>query len=180
MDNSKEKGITLMALVMTVVVMLILASIGTNSGIQVLKYAEYNDFVNELKEMQIKVNELNQSKNYEIGTEVSKVSGMQEKLDDILSIDEISKIVFGENTTEEEKEKIKNGFRYCSNDYIKNGLNMDGIKKDYLINVEYRFIIYPKGFEYKENKYYMINQFDYEIYNVKYNQEAAQSYKNEN
>ena len=180
MDNSKEKGITLIALVTMVILLAILATIGTNSGMQVIDYSEFNSFKSELKEMQIKVNELNQSKNYEIGAEVSKVSGMQEKLDNILNINEISSIVFGDDATEEDKEKIKNGFRYCDSDCIKNDLNLDGIKREYVINVEYRFIIYPEGYEYKENKYYMINQFANEIYNVQYKKEQADSYKNEN
>ena len=54
----KEKGITLIALVITILVLLILATIGVTSGIQSLNYSKFTKFTTELKLMQTEVNEL--------------------------------------------------------------------------------------------------------------------------
>ena len=53
-----NKGITLIALVITIVILIILASIGTYSGIQVVKSAQFTAFSTELKIMQTQVNKL--------------------------------------------------------------------------------------------------------------------------
>ncbi len=58
--NNNEKGITLVTLIITVIVLLILASIGTYSGIQVIKSSRLTTFTTEMKIMQIQVNELYQ------------------------------------------------------------------------------------------------------------------------
>jgi len=52
----KNKGITLVALVITIVVLLILASVATYSGIEVIKSAKLTAFTTELKIMQTQVN----------------------------------------------------------------------------------------------------------------------------
>lgn len=62
MKNSckKENGITLMSLVITIVILLILASIATYSGIEVIKSSKLTKFTTEMKIMQTQVNELYQ------------------------------------------------------------------------------------------------------------------------
>ena len=49
MFKTKENGITLVALVITIVVLLILLSLGINSGIPTLQSAHFTQFKNELK-----------------------------------------------------------------------------------------------------------------------------------
>ena len=62
MKNSckKENGITLMSLVITIVILLILASIATYSGIEVIKSSKLTKFTTEMRIMQTQVNELYQ------------------------------------------------------------------------------------------------------------------------
>ena len=62
MKNSckKENGITLMSLVITIVILIILASIATYSGIEVIKSSKLTKFTTEMKIMQTQVNELYQ------------------------------------------------------------------------------------------------------------------------
>ena len=75
MKKIKEtKGVTLIALVVTIVVLLILASIGINSGQDAINSAKFNEFKSELKIMQTKVNELNQSNETEIRPELTGTS----------------------------------------------------------------------------------------------------------
>ncbi len=54
------KGITIITLIIIIVVLLILTSIGTYSGLQVIKFSKLNTFTTEMKIMQIEVNELYQ------------------------------------------------------------------------------------------------------------------------
>lgn len=161
----QEKGITLVTLVVMIIILLILASIGVTSWNQAIEYAKFNEFTAELQVMQSKVNELNQNKNTDIGTKVSEISENQKN---ILDIPEIRNIIF-KNKTNEEKTKIKDGFRYCSREWIKQKLELDSVKRDYLINVEKRYVISCTGFEYKNKTYYMSEQLENGQYNVEYN-----------
>lgn len=160
----QEKGITLVTLVVMIIILLILASIGVTSWNQAIEYAKFNEFTAELQVMQSKVNELNQNKNTDIGTEISEISENQKN---ILDIPEIRNIIFKNKT--EEITKIKNGFRYCSKEWIKQNLELDSVKRDYLINVEKRYVISCTGFEYKNKTYYMSEQLENGQYNVEYN-----------
>ncbi len=167
MKKINEKGVTLVALVTTIVLIFILASITATSGMSTIKWASFSQFKNELKVLQTKVNELNQNDEINIGQQLS------EEQKNILNNSEISNIIYKGTSSEEENIKIKNGFRYCDRNFIKEKFNLDNIKRDYLINVEYRYIIYNKGFEYEGKIYYMPEQLDDSLYNVKYNDKNA-------
>lgn len=163
--KTKENGVTLIALVITIILILILASLGTTIGTETINSTAFTQFKAELKIMQDKVNELNQENINK--TNNGRELGPDEK-NEIFSIPEISKIIFDSVSTVEEKNNIKDGFWYLSKGDISDEFGLDGIKRDYIINVEYRYVIYPYGFEYEGNKYYMIDQIDGEIYNVRY------------
>lgn len=166
--KTKENGVTLIALVITIILLLILASIGITVGTSTLDSVAFTQFKSELKVMQNKVNELNQSTEKNIGTDLS------EEQKTILNIEVISNIIY-KDVSSEDKEKIQNGFRYLSKDYINTELNLDSVKRDYLINAEYRYVIFPDGFEYEGTTYYMIDQIEEEIYNVRYNDKNEKS-----
>lgn len=161
MKKTEEKGVTLVALVTTIIILLIIVSIGTTAGSSAIEYAKFTRFKEELKVLQTKVNELNQNNQVDIGTPLTN----EQK--NILKISTISEIIYN-GKSEEEKNKITDGFRYCSNNNMKNDLQFENIKKDYLINVEYRYIISVEGVKYEGTTYYMINQIENEIYNVEY------------
>ena len=169
MKKIKEtKGVTLIALVVTIVVLLILASIGINSGQDAINSAKFNEFKSELKIMQTKVNELNQSNETEKGTELTE----QQK--NIFNVENVYNIIF-ENKSDEEITNIKNGFRYLSKYSINNDWNLDSITRDYFVNIEKRIVISCIGFEYKGKTYYMSEQFGDGLYNVEYSNKNAQS-----
>lgn len=156
-----EKGITLMALVIMIIIILILASIGVTTGTNTIKEAKYTQFKNELKILQTKVNELNQENRVEIG----RILTQEERK--MLEIPEVSSIIYN-GKSDEEKLKIQDGFRYCNEESLRNDLYLYSIKRDYLINVEYRYIICYKGYEYNNKKIYMVNEIEGSIYNVQY------------
>lgn len=161
MKKTEEKGITLIALVITIVLLLILSTIGINAGNSSINSAKFTEFKSELEILQRKVNELNNEEKFEIGRNLTTTE------QDILKKEEISKIIY-ENRTSEEENKIKEGFRYCDSTTIKNELGIENIKKNYLINVEYRYIIYEEGYKYDNKTYYMLSQMDSSLYNVDY------------
>lgn len=162
MNTTEEKGVTLIALVTTIVILLILASVGFTSGTDAINFASFSQFKNELKVLQTKINELNQNNEIDVGQELTETQK------EILNIEAISNIIYN-SKSEEEKTKIQEGFRYCNSDYIKSYFNLESVKRDYLINVEYRYVIYTDGFHYKGTIYYMVNQIDGGLYNVQYN-----------
>lgn len=152
MQKSKEKGITMVALVVTIVLLMILASIGINSGIPTLNSAKFTQFKNELKIMQTKVNELNEINQTEIG---------------IASLSEEQKNIIYENIANVD-DAIISGFRYCDKTYIQNNLGLGSVQRNYLINVQYRYVICVPGYQYEDQIYYMINQLPNGAYNVDY------------
>lgn len=157
----KERGITLIALVIMIIIILILASIGVATGTNTIKEAQYTQFKEELKILQTKVNELNQENRVEIGRKLTQEES------NTLEIPEVSSIIYN-GKTNEEKLKIQNGFRYCNEESLKDDLYLYSMKRDYLINVEYRYVICYKGYNYDNKVIYMVNQIEGSIYNVQY------------
>lgn len=153
MKDSKEKGITLVALVTMIVLLIILASIGTYTGTKVIKSAKFSQFKNELKVLQAKVDELNQNNETEIGTK---------------TLTQEQKDIITKNVTNADDNFI-NGFRYCDSAYIKENFGLKSIDRDYLINVEYRYVISTEAVENEGISYYTIYQMEDGIYNVQYN-----------
>jgi len=153
MKNSKEKGVTLVALVTTIVLLMILASMGTYAGRTAIQSAKFSQFKNELKVMQAKVDELNQNNKTEIGTK---------------TLTQEQKNIITENVSNADENFI-NGFRYCDSSYIKENFGLESINRDYLINVEYRYVISTEAVESNGKSYYMIYQMEDGIYNVQYN-----------
>ena len=167
MKKKNQKGITLISLVVMIILILILASIGITSGRSTIESSKFTRFKTELTIMQNKVNELNQSNEVNLGEELTDTQKA------ILNKDEISNIIY-KDKNEDEKNNIKNGFKYFSQEYIKKTLGLEEIKRDFLINVDKRMVISEKGFEYQGTTYYMPEQFEDGLYNVEYNN------KNEN
>lgn len=160
--RTKENGVTLVSLVTMIVLLLILSSIGYTVGNSTIDSAKFTQFKSELKVMQSKVNELNQENKTDIG------QALTDNQKSILNKQEISDIIYN-GKTEEEKTKIQNGFRYISKNYINTELNLDSVGRNYLINVEYSYVVFPEGFKYEGTTYYMIDQIEGEVYNVHYN-----------
>lgn len=160
--KKSEKGVTLVTLITMIAVILLLASIGYTVGDATIDSAKFTQFKSELKIIQSKIDELNQENKTDIGQTLT------DNQKNILNITEISDIIYSGKTAEE-KIKIKDGFRYINQNYINTQLNLEGVKRNYLVNVEYRYVIFPDGLKYEGTTYYMLNQIESGIYNVQYN-----------
>lgn len=169
---TKENGVTLVALVMTIILLLILVSIGGTLGIGTVKMASFTQFKKELEVIQDKVNEYNQYNQYDKLDEDESVRLLtkkeKSKCSDILKQSNVMFEEKFEKKSEAEKNEIINGFRYINKDFINKKFKLDNITREYFVNFKYRYVIFPDGYEYEGTKYYMINQIEGEIYNVEY------------
>lgn len=150
----KQKGITLVSLIITIIVLSILASIATYSGVNVIKSSKFTAFTAELKIMQTQVNaiyeERDETKSY--GEEIT--GEIKTRADIVFTLAE-SGIISQE------------GYRYWSIETIK-GLGIEGIEQAFFVNLEKRSIVSYEGFQYEGETYYTLEQLPDGLYNVEY------------
>ena len=173
MKNIKNhNGITLMALVITIIILIILASIGTYSGIQVVKSAQFTAFSTELKIMQTQVNKLYEKKKNnekillnnvetdieDIGTAISSSSEVQTQANKAFNASGIT------DTPD---------YKYFDNTTIKN-LNIEGVEGEFFVNIDKRSVVSYYGFEYEGKTYYTLEQLPDGLYNVEHNTSEQQ------
>lgn len=60
------------------------------------------------------------------------------------------------------------GYRYWSNQYIKETLKIEGVEQDFFVNVKQRKVISYQGMEYEGSTYYTLEQLPDGLYNVAY------------
>ncbi len=156
-----NKGITLITLVVMIIIILILASVGTATGLDVIRQSKYNRAVAEMKVMQTKVNEMYEEYKSgdltldNIGTDIP--SSLQTKSETALTA------IYGNLSNINISD-----FKYCSADYIKNTLDVDGVEEDYIINIKTRKVILLEGVKNDEEMYYSLSQIPWEQFNVEY------------
>lgn len=162
-----ERGITLMALIITVIVLLILASIGIYNGIGTIRSSKYMAFKTELELLQSSVNKIYTENKDDLENYGVDMTSEQKE---IFNVTEVSNVL---NSLSSDIESIKSGFKYFSKDYIVSDLGIQEITSDYYINLSKRLIISVEPFEYEGISYYMIEQMDNGIYNVAYKREMG-------
>ncbi len=196
MMRKNNSGITLVSLVITIIVLLILASITVYSGISTVRSARLTKFTTELKMMQQKVNELydyytnNKSITvnnvvYTGGKEQAEAEQGQEETegtspettDENKGIQEIGKDpaeFFNPNRLEEifsaEGSGItsSSGYKYYDTETLQ-GLELENMEYEFFVNVATRSVVSIEGFNDYGNIYYTLDQVPDGIYNVEYN-----------
>ena len=154
LKSKKEKGITLISLVITITVLIILASIATYSGINVIKQSKLNKFTAEMKIMQTEVNNL-----YD-----RYMSGEESVLGTGKELDSEANNVF---TTNASGITDSSGYRYYDRGTIES-LGIKEVEEEFYVNVEKRSVISRLGIEYEGKKYYTLEQLPDGLYNVEY------------
>lgn len=141
----RNKGITLIALTITIIVLLILASVATYSGVGTIKSSKLNKLKQELEIMQAEVNLLYEKYKDDIKSNIEITVGK-----DISLKQEKANTAFSDcgvtDTT---------GYRLYDAETIKE-LNIEGIEREYLVNVAKRDVICLDGFEMDGKKYYQL------------------------
>ena len=168
MFEKKNKGITLIALILTIVILLILLTIGVNTGTGLIKDSRYTKTISEMKTLQtgvnkiyeeIKLNEVDESK-YEGNTsslESSKKAKAQKSY----------------NTAKNNNKTAKDignfeDYKYYTPEELKKEFNIDDVDSDYIINAKSRTVISVDGAKRDGNTYYSLNEIEGEQYNVDY------------
>ena len=161
--NCNSKGVTLLALVITIIVLLILAAVATYSGMDIIQSSKLTAFTTEMKIMQTQVNDLyDQWKNGEInkdevGKDLTYDTTVQNQANNVL-IDELGL----ENNFSD-----LTGYRYFDQETIQ-GLGIDGVEQEFFVNIENREVISYEGLLYDGDMYYTLNQLPQGLYNVDY------------
>ena len=145
-----NRGITLIALTLTIIVLIILASVTTYSGISTVKSSKLNKFKQELEIMQAEVNVLYEKykdnlDTIDIGKDISTEidSTKKAQANDAFT-------VCGDVSDED-----KTGYRLFDNETIKE-LDIEGIDREYLVNVAKRDVICLEGFKQDGKIYYRL------------------------
>lgn len=133
-----NKGITLVALIITIIIMLILVGVTTYTGIDSYRNAEVTKFVAEMQLIQGKVDEISIEDTINIGNNVSPAQ--QTVINTAYSNEEIT------TTT---------GYKYFSPSDLLNSFDgLDSIEDGIMINFTTREVISEVGVEYKGKTYY--------------------------
>ena len=144
-----KSGITLITLAITIVVLLILASIATYSGMEVIKSSKLTVFTTELKMMQSKINEIYQKyKDNEVITINNECYYGENKEEGQKSILEIGTVV-QDQSLQLLIQQLKGDaekYRVWDNNLIKQ-LGIEGVEGRFLINILERSIISCEGLE---------------------------------
>ena len=153
LKSDNKKGITLISLIVTIVVLLILASIATYSGVGIIRQSKLNRFTTEMKVMQTEVNDLYDR--YSNGEDVLNLGKELDSQADKVFTSEASGIT------------DKTGYRYYDQETIQS-LGIDGVEEEFFVNVQKRSVVSYLGFEYEGTTYYTLDQLPNGLYNVDY------------
>ncbi len=153
LKTDSRKGVTLISLVITIVLLIILASIGITSGVSVIRQSKMNRFTTEMNVMQTEVNDLYDR--YSNGEDVLNLGNELDSQADEVFTSEASGIT------------DKTGYRYYDQEAIQ-GLGIDGVEGEFYVNVEKRSVVSHDGFEYEGTTYYTLEQLPNGLYNVGY------------
>ena len=155
-----RKGITLISLVITVIILLIIASVGAYSGISVINSSKLKAFTTELEIMQTEINQIYQKA--KDSNEEINISTMGDSIEGAYQT-QANKVF----TAQESGITSYEGYRYWSKEYIKS-LKIEGIEQDFFVNVEKRSVVSYNGFKYENKMYYTLQQLPNSLYNVDY------------
>lgn len=140
-----SKGITLVSLVITIVIMSILVSVTTYSGISTYKNAQITNFVAEMQLIQTKVDELIEDKTKE---EINNM-GLQE-----IKTDEQKNAISIAYNNQEITSNAITDYKLITTENILNLFEIEDIENDIMINLKTREVVSTKGIEYEGTTYY--------------------------
>ena len=175
-NHTNSKGITLIALVITIIVLLILASVATYSGIDVIRSSKFTAFTTEMKIMQTEVNNLyNQWKNGEIAidettgniTNTADNSTIGKDLTYNSDVEDQANYVLVEVLSLGDNLSSLTGYKYFDQETIQN-LGIEAVKGEFFINIKTRNVVSYDGIEYDGEWYYTLEQLPDGLYNVDY------------
>lgn len=179
-NMKKNNGITMVALVITIVVLLILSSIPINAGKRVIKQSELENLKTNMMLIKVKGKENLENANFNLGTTFDKITDETEKnsrIDkakqnlkgtEISNASELSKIMdMTDSKLQEEKSSLIFYYSLSTNDLKDMGmLNVKSDAKNgrYIIKYDIKNVqidVYNEsGFENEGNTYYSLSEIE--------------------
>lgn len=152
-----EKGITLISLIVTIVIMLIIAGVATYSGMEAVQSSQKTAFISEMEMIQAKVNSIYEERK----NNKEKIEYYNNIGQDISIIDETKlATLFPENNF--------SGFKYFNSNDLKK-LDLYNINHEVLINYDTREVINLNGIEIEGTIYYKLKDIpNYVGFNIEY------------
>lgn len=148
-----DKGITLITLVITIVVLLILSGVATYQGTRTLEFSRALKFATELQIIQQEVNKIYEENkenlsNINLGTSVDTTNQNIVKAHKAASTTNINK------------------FRYFNAESILSAFGIEDIKQEIIVCFETREVISVTGINYNRETYYTQNELPMNTFNV--------------
>lgn len=168
-----NKGITMVALVITVILLIILASIGISSGLDTAKESRFYNAVAEMKTMQTKVNEIYEEYSNSDETTKNEILRLGQAIADSGKSADAQKAYNSVQQTDSDVAGSLEDYRYYDVSYISDTLGVDGIEHDFIVNIKLRTVILVDGIEKNGSLYYALCQIPDEQYNVEYQDELV-------
>lgn len=162
-NEKKEKGITLVSLTTTIVVLLILTSAGVYTGVSSIKSATFTKYKVGLEIMQAQVNLLSEENKKEIEDSVTKGETFTKLGKDVpenLLVEEGGINIFLLKVKNYDSTIVStdsSSYRYIDEEQQKE-LGLEDTKTDFLVDFVNKQVIATKGLEYKGKTYYTLNQ----------------------
>ena len=139
-----QRGITLIGLIITIVLMLILTAVAINVGVGDIDYSKRIRFMSYMQAIQKKVDYITEYENYENYGD-ALTSEQKTKLTTILS---------NENDTFITNDVNSVTLKYFNSQKIASQLELDNIDDEIIVNFATREVISLNGIEYEDNIYY--------------------------
>ncbi|MBR3162804.1 MAG: hypothetical protein IKF17_01720 [Clostridia bacterium] len=158
-NNAKDKGITLVSLVITIVILLILSTITYQAGKGTIQNARLTSYTTEMSALQQEVNKLEQQ--YRSGD--TSVLNMGQETDGVEGAQEAFTNAGVSDTT---------GYRYFTQATLQE-LGLDSVEHEFLVNVQKRDIISLDGIKYNGQTYYKLADLPNGLYNVEHEETAS-------
>lgn len=148
MNKSNQRGITIISLVITIIMLLILASVTVYTGDNVIKHAKLQTINTNMMLIQVKVKTIAEQAKFNKDT--SNYKGTV--ITDVSSDNKISELI--NNGVIEDTSKY---YLLSKSDLDSMGLEKIDIEDGYIVNYDTEEVIYVKGFEHDGTTYYKLS-----------------------
>ena len=140
-----NKGITLVSLIITIIILIILATVGTYTGLETYEQAKVTKFVANMQAIQQKVDLIVKEQNVLTRYGIALTTEQKDQLNAIIS-NQPSALMTSSGNSE--------SLRYFNKGLLKSQLELDNIDDDIIVNFQNREVISLNGVEYEEEMYY--------------------------
>lgn len=158
----KETGITMVALIITIVLMIILITATVNYGVNSLNTIKFQNFKYELEQVQGKVDtiyekiKLGDESYFTLGSNVTDYPEVENTL-------QIARGINYSNILESQKDnyyykEIYTYYRYLTQYEVQSLLDISSEPGDMIINFKTRDVISVQGFTFDDRTYYSLNE----------------------